>query len=886
MIGNQISHYKIVEKLGEGGMGVVYKAHDTKLDRNVALKFLPQHLDASESDKLRFVQEAKAAATLSHPNICTIHQIDEYESNTFIVMEYVEGQTLKEKQNLPLKQAIDIGIQIADGLTAAHEKGIVHRDIKPDNIMVRKDGRVQVMDFGLALFRGVSRMTKEGSTVGTASYMSPEQVQGMDIDHRSDIFSLGIVLYELFSGELPFKGMHDTALAYEIVNVDPQPMSSVKPDIDPALDSIIFECLAKEPSERYQSAAEIGKELRRFKRESSKQRVSRTFTAQTGLGEKQTTIPAETASLSRRVHYAWWLTGLFLLMTLFLLFMQFTASTDSIDPVHSSIVFPDDIYLHSFGQWAGPSVISPDGKHIVFTGVTPDGIAKLYVRSLGSFDVRAINGTEGAHYPFWSPDSRSIAFFGDDKLKRVNTAGGSVISICAAVNGRGGSWGRDGTIIFGPDIWSPLYRVSANGGIPEQVTTLDAARNESTHRWPYFLPDGKHFLYFSRTATTAIQAEGHAVFVASLDGRVNKLLVHSNSNAMYALGHLLFTRGSSLMAQRFDMNSLELKGEPVKIVDKVIDDPGFNLAVSSASQTGMLVYQSGEVQSGAPLLLMDRAGNIIDRLGDVLEHYRPRFSPDGRKISTSLFDLRSLRLNIWHYDIRTGGRNRVTSGPGEDWQIWSPDGNSIIYASLRNEHWNIYRQNLVSPGDEEHLLSIRGRVYVDDWSPDGKFFIYGIIDSLRMDTDLWIYPLTGEQKPYPFLHTEFQEIDARVSTDNKWIAYASDQSGEEEVYMRPLTGDGTQSWKISTAGGSLPRWGRNVNELFFIDANNNMTIASLQFKNNEVEVMNLLPLFPVPPFLENYDVSPDGNMIVISLFLELQDFSPLSLITNWDKDIR
>ncbi len=886
MIGQTISHYRIIEKLGEGGMGVVYKAHDTKLDRTVALKFLPQHLAASETDKQRFLQEAKTAATLSHPNICTIHQIDEYEDTTFIVMEYVEGQTLKDKQNIPFKQALEIGVQIADGLTAAHEKGIVHRDIKPDNIMIRKDGRVQIMDFGLALLGGVSRMTKEGSTVGTAGYMSPEQVQGQDVDHRSDIFSFGVLLYEMFTGELPFKGVHDTALAYEIVNVDPQPMSTVKPDIDPALDSIVLECLAKEPSERYQSAAEIGKELRRVKRESSRQRVSRTFTAQTGLQQSQAVIPQPSISILKRVYLPWLLTGVLLIVSMILLTRFFSSPTDQLFSIHSSVLIPDEIYLHSFGQYAGPAVLSPDGRNIVFTGVLSTGVSQLYVRSLGSSDLRPLEGTQGAHYPFWSPDSRYIAFFADNKLKRVSVAGGSVISICDAVEGRGGSWGTDGTIIFTPSVWTPLYRVSATEGIPEQITALDAARNESTHRWPYFLPDGKHFLYFSRTATTATQAEGHAVYVASLDGRVNKLLLHTNSNAMYASGYLVFTRGSSLMAQQFDLKSLELKGEPVKIVDKVVDDPGFNLAVFSASQTGMLVYQSGEVQSGAPLLLMDRAGNIIDRLGDVLEHFRPRFSPDGRKISTSLFDLRSFRLNLWHYDIRTGGRNRVTSGSGEDWQIWSPDENSIIYVSLRNEHWNIYRQNLIRPGEEELLLLTSDRPAVYDWSSDGKFFIYGRIDSLRMDMNLWIYPLTGEKEPYLFLNTEFQEINARISPDNKWIAYTSDQSGENEVYLRPLNGDGTQSRKVSTAGGILPAWGRNINELFFIDAYNNMTIASLQFRNNEVEVISLRSLFLVPPFLENYDVSPDGNMIVISRRLELQDLPPLSLITNWEAGFR
>jgi eukaryotic-like serine/threonine-protein kinase len=886
MIGQLISHYKILEKLGEGGMGIVYKAHDTKLDRTVALKFLPEHHATSESDRVRFVQEAKAVATLSHPNICTIHQIDEHDNNIFIVMEYVEGQTLKDKQNIPLKQAIEIAIQIADGLTAAHEKGVVHRDIKPDNIMIRKDGRVQVMDFGLALFRGVSRMTKEGRTVGTAAYMSPEQVQGMDIDHRSDIFSLGILLYELFTGELPFKGTHDTALGYEIVNVDPAPMSSVNPGIDPSLDLIVLECLAKEPSERYQSVAEIGKDLRRLKRESSKQRLSRTFATQPGLLQKQASIASGSTLASKSTHIAWWLTGILLVITLFLMVRQFTISSNLSAPVHSSIVIPKNIYLHSFGQWAGPSVISPDGRQIVFSGITPDGIVKLYVRSLGSFDVRPLDGTAGAHYPFWSPDGRSVAFFADGKLKRVDIAGGSVISICDAWNGRGGSWGIDGSIVYAKDALGPLYRVSSAGGTPEELTTLDNDRAESTHRWPYFLPDGKHFLYFSRTATTATQAEGHAVFVASLDGRVNKLLVHTSSNAIYASGYILFVRGSSLMAQKFDIKSLELKGDPKKIVEQIIDDPNFNLGVFSASQTGMLTYQTGQAQSGAQLLLMDRAGNISSRIGDIIEHWRPRFSPDGRRISVAIFDVRSLRLNLWNYDVRTGSRNRITSGYGEEYPVWSPDGNRMAHALFIDNQWILSLRNVAGTGGEEQLQNLSGRPRPYDWSPDGNYLLIGIINPINMVEDLWIYPLTGEKKPIPFLNSEFQETEGRISPDGRWVAFSSDQSGEFEIYLKLLSGNNSQTWKISTHGGWLPRWGANANEIFFVDSNNKLNLATLQYRNNELELTELQSLFTAPIFLGDYDVSPDGETIVVNKYLEYQDFPPLSIIMNWNTGLQ
>src|ERR1051326_1539703 len=366
MIGQNISQYKILEKLGEGGMGVVYKAEDTKLDRFVALKFLPPHMNASEQDKARFVQEAKAAAALNHPNVCSIIDIQEHDGQMFIVMEFVDGHTLREKkESISFKQAIDIGIQIADGLAAAHEKGIVHRDIKPDNIMIRKDGIAQIMDFGLAKLRSsgskITRLTKQGSTVGTAGYMSPEQVQGHDTDHRSDIFSFGVLLYELFSGQPPFKGVHETALLYEIVNVDPPPMSSVRPEIDPALDSIVGECLAKEPSERSQSVAEVAKDLRHYKRESSKQRMSRTFPAQSAVRQTaaasqrdQEPAPGLAVPRPQRAIIPWGIAGLLLVATLFLLVRLFLAPAESHPVVVASILAPDSVYIHSYGQGAGP----------------------------------------------------------------------------------------------------------------------------------------------------------------------------------------------------------------------------------------------------------------------------------------------------------------------------------------------------------------------------------------------------------------------------------------------------------------------------------------------------------------------------------------------------
>ena len=409
MIGQTISHYKILEKLGEGGMGVVYKAQDTNLDRVVALKFLPLHLSASEQDKARFIQEAKAAASLNHPNICTIHGIEESDGQMFIVMEFVEGQTLREKgSSLQLKQSIEIGIQLSDGLGAAHEKGIVHRDIKPENIMLQKDGRVRIMDFGLAKLKSASRLTKVGSTVGTTGYMSPEQVQGQESDHRSDIFSLGVILYEMFAGQSPFKGAHETAINYEIVNVDPVPISSVSPEFPPELDAIVLECMDKDAKERTQSASQVGVDLKRVRRESSRSRVSRIATARpiAAPGESiQTDRLAGESTFVKRL-FLWTPALIAIVMTTVAGFLYFRGSSSELPSIQALITSPKGTNFHSFGQWSGPVIVSPDGRMLAFVSATPEGKTALYLRPLDAGTAVALPGTEGAFYPFWSYDSK------------------------------------------------------------------------------------------------------------------------------------------------------------------------------------------------------------------------------------------------------------------------------------------------------------------------------------------------------------------------------------------------------------------------------------------------------------------------------------------------
>jgi len=901
MIGQTISHYKIIEKLGEGGMGVVYKAEDTKLDRTVALKFLPHHLASSEADKTRFIQEAKAASALNHPNVCTIHDIQEHDGQMFIVMEFVDGQTLREKKGtISFKQALDIGIQVADGLAAAHEKGIVHRDIKPENIMVRRDGICQVMDFGLAKLRSASsqinRLTKEGSTVGTAGYMSPEQIQGQDVDHRSDIFSLGILLYELFTGQLPFKGVHETALLYEIVNVDPPPMAAVKPEIDPELDRIVLECLDKDPNERTQSAKQVSIDLKRFKRESSRQHLSRTIASRPAMNASSSRpasspveqIPAR--SVLKREVLAWAIAGMVLVALVFILLRARPSSIDERRLIRSSIVTPESLYIHSFGSGSGRPVFSPDGRSLAFAGVVPGSSLRIYVRSLDDNEVRPIPGTDNGTSPFWSPDGKMLGFFANGKMKKVDLSGGNPTTIASVLNQRGATWNSDGVIVFCPDYQSGLFQVSADGkGEPRQLTTLDTARHEGSHRWPMFLPDGKHFLYFARTAVTTGEAEGDAVFAGSLDGTVRNMLVQSSFNAAYANGYLLFARGSTLMAQHFDADKYSVTGDPVKLQDGVLNDLSYNIAVFTVSNNGLLLYQPGQTQgAGARPILLDRSGAVLHVLGDnLIEQDQPRFSPDGKQIAMYMYDLRSRRSNVWIYDLQTNSRRRLTTRPdGDFYPIWSPDGKNIFFASGAIGKTHIYRQSVSHTGNEEEVYASSSNETAQDISPDGSTIIFESLNVTQNKHDIFLLPLKeGERKPVSFQTTTFDEHDARISHDGKWVAYVSDESGEDEIYVKKFSEPGSTPWKVSSSGGGTPLWGMGTNELVYINNQNQVVALTLQMKENAVIGLSTKMLFPVPLFASTIDISSDGKLFVVTRFLEVQKRPPLSLVSDWESGL-
>jgi Tol biopolymer transport system component/predicted Ser/Thr protein kinase len=886
MIGRTVLHYRIVEKLGEGGMGVVYKAEDTKLDRTVALKFLPAHLHASADDKARFTQEGKAASALNHPNVCTIHDIQELDGQMFIVMEYVDGQTLRERiGNISQKQAIEIGIQLADGLAAAHEKGIVHRDIKPENIMVRKDGIAVIMDFGLAKLRGtVSRLTKEGSTIGTAGYMSPEQVQGHDADHRSDIFSLGAVLYEMLTGQLPFKGVHETALAYEIVNVDAAPMSALSPGIDPGLDAIVLECLEKDPNERTQSVKQVSIDLKRFRRESSKQRVSKITAAMPVVrtrGEEDT--PAVAPSGGKPSPLPWIIAAVFGVGLLALGGLFVFGPGQDVQTIRAFLHAPASVaFAQGFG--GGHIAVSPDGRKVAFVAMDTLGRQQLYVQSLNSLSALPLPGTEGALYPFWSPTSDFIGFFTQGKMKKIDASGGPPLSVCDIQGeGRGGSWSQDGVIVFTPGGADPLFQVAAAGGIATQVTTLDSSLQEATHRYPWFLPDGKHFLYFVRIGSGS---DNDKVCVGSLDGSTSKKLISGSSNAIFANGNLLYVREQTLVAQPFDLSSLELKGNAVPIAEQIRFSEGWNRGSFSASRQGILIYEGGVGPASNRLALFDRSGTLLGVLKGAQYVYEASFSPDVSRIAFSSVDPQHRNEDIWVYDIARSIATRLSFDPKDDTDpVWSPDGKQIVFSSDRSgDGADVFVKNADGTGAELELFTAEAGIYPSDWSQDGKF----ITCTTYGNRNILVFAMTGDHTATEFLKTEFSEDEAKFSPDGKWMAYASNESGQREIYVRPFPGPGGK-WQVSAGGaGFRPFWRGDGREIFFPSRDGKIMAAEVSTAGSTFSVGAVNVLFEGQSrgATDLLDVSPDGKRFLLLYDPVEAKADQLTLVSNWDAELQ
>jgi serine/threonine protein kinase len=891
--GTKLGPYEIQSLLGSGGMGEVYRATDSRLDRVVAVKVLASHLNSSPELKQRMEREARAISALSHSNICRLYDIGSQNGTDYLVMEFLEGETLASRLirgPMPLSEVLRVGISIAEALAVAHRQGIVHRDLKPGNVMLTKSG-AKLMDFGLAKTMGaaasasasnppsftaaatlsgpspLSPLTTAGNIVGTVQYMSPEQIEGKEADVRSDIFALGAMLYEMASSKRPFEGKSQISLASAILEKDPAPISSLNKQIPVSFERLLDTCLKKNPEDRFQSAQDVKLELEWIAVEKPLAIIT-TETARANKKERIFWAAALVASL---------LAGI--LTTAFLY-----RPSPSARLIRAVINPPPKTTMNLVGDFAGPPVVSPDGSVIAFTATDSEGKIALWIRPTDSLDARVLPGTEGAIFPFWSPDSNALAFFADSKLKAIDLNNSSPQILADAPFGRGGAWGPGGVIIYSPNTQVALDRVSVDGGNPSEVTKVDLTLHTS-HRWPFFLPDGKHFLYLAINHDSAKSAN-NAVYFASLDGHETRQLFRSESNAIYADGFILFARADQLMAQRFDPNSGTLSGTPMSVVKGIANDVSTWHMDASGSQNGLLVFGSGG-SADWELIWANRNAKLIGTVADKLTNlFVARISPQGDRIAIQLDNAQS---DIWVQDIARGVRTRLTFGPvANQAPVWSPDGKWIAYNSARNGHSQLYRKHSDGSGDEELLLEENAEGLIpDDWSRDGKSLLYS--RNIGADWEIRMLPLEGDRKSYVVVPHAITTITSRphISPNGRWIAYPSAESGAGEVYVAAF-GGGQGKWQVSSNGGEQPQWSRDGKELFYVDPTFNQYVVSvtetataLQFGTPKV----LIPSANWSAPSVFYDVTPDGKKILLNR-VEQQVSQSVTIVTDFSAGLK
>jgi serine/threonine protein kinase len=882
MINKKLAHYEVVGKIGAGGMGEVYRARDTKLGRDVALKILPEAF-ARDAERLgRFEREARLLASLNHPNIAAIYGLEHADSTHFLVLELVDGEDLSKRiarGAVLVDETLAIARRIAEALEAAHEQGVVHRDLKPGNVVTDADGTVKVLDFGLAKAFDtdgsevtdlshsptmVTGSTVQGVILGTAAYMSPEQARGKRVDKRADIFAFGCVLFEMLTGKRCFTGETVSDTLASILAREPE-WDELPKQTPPALERLLSRCLMKDPRQRLRDIGE------------ARIAIDRIAAGETGI-ESSAAVAQQTVP-SRRSIFPWAVAAALALVAVFTGASYVRRPADDVPVVRAFIPPAEDSPFELNSLHPGPAAVSPDGTKIAFSARDKNGATVLWIRHLDQIEARPFPGTEGAGYPFWSPNGKSIGFFAHAKLKRVDAGGGPPLTLCDAPVGKGGAWNEKDVILFAPSFNGPIHRVAAAGGESQPVTEVNADRGQNSHRFPHFLPDGRHYLYFARAASaTGGDGTGSAVYAASLDGEPARELFRCQSQAVYASGYLLFLRESALMARPFDAGRLEFTGDAFPIVDHVNFLPAASRGIFDASRNGVLVYLAGAATPGGQIEWVDRTGKTIETIGDRATYTSPSISPDGSKIAIEVTEPRNATWDVWVFDVARGVRTRFTFGPSSlnGKPVWAPDGSQLLYRSDRGVKANLYVKSFAGSATEELILDNDHPKDPADWSADGKYILYTEFTS-QTKGDVWVLPTDGGE-PFPFLQTEFIEMHPRFSPDGKWIAYASDESGGFEVYVAPFPGPG-RKWQISSAGGLDPRWRIDGKELFFQSINNQIVVAELDYADNTLIVGADNPLFDFPGGGE-YDVAADGQKFVI-----VRDYdkvtTALTLVLNW-----
>jgi Tol biopolymer transport system component len=882
--GSQLGPYSVVSPLGSGGMGEVYRARDARLNRDVAVKVLPDSFSQDADRLARFQREAQVLASLNHPNIAAIYGLEEANGVRALVMELVDGVTLAERLErgpIPVAEALPIAKQIAEALEAAHDKGVVHRDLKPGNIKLTADGQVKVLDFGLAKAMDapgthsdlassptyVDTSTQAGLVIGTAAYMSPEQARGKSVDRRADIWSFGVVLWEMLTGKALFTGETTSDILAAVIMSEPQ-WTAMPQEAHPALIRLLQRCLRKEPRARLRDVGDA-----RLTLEEIISGVEPTLSNSTTM-----MIPA----LPTRAGWLpWSLAGVLLLAAVAMALAWKPWVKETRPLIVAEISPPAGQNPYFWGDEGAPPVLSADGRRMVF-----GASGKLWVRSLQENEAHPLPGTEDAKFPFWSPDNRTVGFFAKGRIMTLDLDGGVPVPVGKEISSRGGAMNGSGDIVFAPDVRSGLVRIPAKGGEPQVITTVDTSKH-TTHPWPTFLPDGKHLLYLATNHVTPT-GDQNGIYVVSLDGKDNRFLMRASSNALYASGYLLFQRDTTLLAQAFDLGSLTLKGDPMRVAERTQNDAGIWRSVVSASQNGVLLYQSGEGISGTVMTWYDETGKSLGVIGDKGAYSQPRVSPDGTRLVAALGDPTS---DLWIYDLKRGVRSRFTFEGTANTGVWSPDGSRIIYTRLSAEGWNgVFMRPSNGAGAEKLLFRSNLPIGVASWVPGKEMILMMWGGTDPGGFDIYTLPLTGKIEPVPFIHTPFLDINPMVSPDGKWLAYVSNKTGQFEVYVVPFPELGGE-WQVSGAGGLDPHWSRDGKQIYYMAPDGNVTVVPVDTAGGSVQLGKSRALFRVlTPInsrlgLGTFEVMPDGKKFLI-LSQPASAAAPITLMVNWTEGLK
>jgi Tol biopolymer transport system component/predicted Ser/Thr protein kinase len=888
LVGRKLGPYQILGVLGAGGMGEVYKARDTRLNRTVAIKVLPRHLCERAEVRQRFEREARAIAGLNHPNICALHDIGKEEGIDFLVMEYMEGETLSKrlrKGPLPTEKLLRTAVEIATALDQAHRQGVIHRDLKPGNIMLTKQGG-KLLDFGLAKqnrppftkgdYRGVESgtesesLTEEGMLLGTLEYMAPEQVEGKEADSRTDIFALGVVMYEMATGKKAFEGESKASLAAAILTFEPPPITKIQPMTPPALERVVQRCLAKDPEDRWQTARDLTSELK--------------WIAEAGGTLPATVAGAKPIATKPRRELLYGALAIVFLVAAIVSTVFYLRLAPAPARAIISDILPTEKTQFTFGFRAGGlPVLSPDGTAVAFSAKDANGKTLLWVRSFDSLAAHPLAETEGGAWPFWSADSRRLGFFADGKLKALELSGGPARFVADATMPCFGSWNREGTLLFVPDFSKGLYQMAASGGAPVLVLEVDKSKYQGCFG-PRFLPDGKHFLYHAHADNPA----SSGTYFASLDGKENRLLLKGDEpNATYGSGYLLYVLDKTLMAEAFDPVRGQLEGDAHPVAEQIasdIDGGGF----FDVSENGVLIYQADDSLRGKRITWFDRAGKELSA-GERGSYDSLRLSPDGAKLA---YKAGIPTTDIWVEDLARGVPMRLTNDPGTNYgsPTWSADGSRILFAG---DDKGIYQMNSNGAGGKELPLAWKTSEggWPTSWSPDARFILYVHLPTKSMSIqDVWVLPLVGDRKPRLFVHNAF---DGQFSPDGRWVAYTSPESGKPQIYVVPFDAtkvldaepgaeislhDRTQ---ISASSGAIARWRGDGKEIFYLlPGGTQMMAAEVDGKGNSFAARKEQALFKLPEGFGWYDVAPDGKRFIMTS-QKLNRNTQLTLVQNW-----